>query len=171
MFDVTRINSGGHYTRLPYLFTPSWNTKQWTFILFANFASMAIWVYLAVSFYVFVTELSDSESKNLWLNMHTVPPKNQDEKEGYAKISKKQVSLNLQKLSKTFFYLLGIPSGHPNWDEEAFIKKYRTQNLQNEEESFKKSLFGKVEESLCFIKSSVSMCFFKDVQKSVKVFL
>jgi hypothetical protein len=149
---VTRINSGGHYTRLPYLFTPSWNAKQWTFILFGNFASMStsmvIWVFLAVCFYVFVMQLSDSESKNLWLNTHTVPPKNQAEKEEYAAISKKQVSLNLQKLSKPFFYLLGhvlgIPSGHLKWDEEALVTKHRTQILQIEEESFKKSLFGKV---------------------------
>jgi hypothetical protein len=33
---VTRINSKGSYTRLPYLFTPSWNAKQWTFILLVN---------------------------------------------------------------------------------------------------------------------------------------
>ena len=105
---------------------------------------MAIWVYLAACFYVFVMELSDSEAKNLCLNTHTVPPKNQAEKEEYATINLQQVSLNLQKLSKSFFYLLGIPSGHPNWDEETFIKKHPTQNLQNEEESFKKSLFGKV---------------------------
>ena len=33
---MSRINSGGSYTRLPYLFTPSWNAKQWTFILLVN---------------------------------------------------------------------------------------------------------------------------------------
>ena len=36
-FGVTRINSGGHYTRLPYLFTPTWNAKQWAFVLVFEF--------------------------------------------------------------------------------------------------------------------------------------
>ena len=49
-FGVTRINSGGHYTRLPYLFTPYWNAKQWAFVLFGNFASTAMAVFLIFLF-------------------------------------------------------------------------------------------------------------------------
>ena len=42
---MSRINSGGSYTRLPYLFTPSWNAKQWTFILLVNlFAYLILWL-------------------------------------------------------------------------------------------------------------------------------
>jgi hypothetical protein len=58
-FGVTRINSGGHYTRLPYLFTPTWNAKQWAFILVLNFVCTAMWVVL---FFLYVTTAQEKNS-------------------------------------------------------------------------------------------------------------
>jgi hypothetical protein len=80
-FGVTRINSGGHYTRLPYLFTPSWNAKQWVFILFLNFACMAMWVVPAA---LLLLAVSEKEAESLWLKTHNDLPKSPAEQEQFV---------------------------------------------------------------------------------------
>jgi hypothetical protein len=148
-FGVTRISCGGHYTRLPYLFTPSWNTKQWAYILFWNFACMVV----PAALLVFAA--SELEAWNVWRKTHNTPPESPAEKEQFVAIRaairknffKKEVSLSdlnftrLSEISETMF-------------QDA--KKVEALYV---EASFEKSLLGKVSVNVMCFCVGVSMCF------------
>ena len=56
---VTRINSGGHYDRLPYPFKPSWGAREWVAIL-----SHTIIPVISVLGYVYFVFLKEPKKEN-----------------------------------------------------------------------------------------------------------